>query len=271
MVTKFPSDPVGAVYSQLLPTITREEDSGACGVQGSYERLSMVTRWSARMQSLVAQALVMRQLGRFNPRHLVAAGYGLRQTHWCPRAIHTLQLWGSRGAPLKHSGHQLIFHLRDAARSSSVQHLRFKSNKKKATSAAAQDEDEEDDQEDRDYDNVDPNLPKDFKDVEKHVRSFRFDVIMKAGLDIARNKIEDAFYNNKLRLNGHKLMKKSKMVKAGDSLDLVLSENQQTNMVMLMRVVLLKVVDESINAEKYKVSIRRWKHLELSKDDAFKQ
>ncbi|KAF6729074.1 uncharacterized protein FQA47_010419 [Oryzias melastigma] len=232
---------------------------------------SVVTGWSASMQSLVVQALVMRQLGRFNPRHLVAAGYGLRQADWCPRTIHTRQLWGC-SAPLAHGGHHRpVLHLRDAARSWSVQHLRFKSNKKKTSSAAAQDEDEEEDPEDSDYDDVDPNLPKDFKDIEKHVPSFRFDVIMKAGLDIARNKIEDAFYDNKLRLNGLKLIKKSKAVKAGDSLDLVLSENQQANTVTLMRVVLLKVVGESSNADKYKVSLRRWKHLELSKDEALKQ
>ncbi|KAE8289627.1 hypothetical protein D5F01_LYC11333 [Larimichthys crocea] len=197
---------------------------------------SIVTGWSANMQSLVVQALAMRQLGRLNPRHLLAAGYGLRQAEW------------------------------------------FKSNKKKGAARAAQEEDEEDkedekDPEDSDYeDEVDenPTLPKDYKDVEKYVQSFRYDVIMKAGLDIARNKIEDAFYNNKLRINGQRLIKKSKTVKVGDTLDLVLSENQETNTVTLMRVIPRRVLGQSSNTENYKVAMRRWKRIELSKDEAFK-
>lgn len=59
-------------------------------------------------------------------------------------------------------------------------------------------------------------------------------------------------------------------VRVGDTLDLILSENQKTNTVTLMRVVLLRVVGESTNTEKYKVAVRRWKFIELSKDEAFK-
>ncbi|XP_061599432.1 mitochondrial transcription rescue factor 1 isoform X2 [Cololabis saira] len=227
---------------------------------------------SANMQSLVVQVLAMRQLGRLSPRHLLAAGYTLRQTEWCPRTIHTRQLWGCSFSP-GHGGHRPAIRGRDAARSWSVQQLRFKSNKKKSPSTAVQEEDEDeekDDPEDSDYEEVDPNVPKDYKDIEKHVQSFRSDVILKAGLDISRNKIEDAFYSNKLRLNGQQLIKKSKAVKPGDTLDLVLSQNQETNTVTLMRVMLRRVLGESSNAEKYKVSIRRWKNLELAKEEVFK-
>lgn len=233
---------------------------------------SIVTGLSSNMQSLVVQALAMRQLGWLNPRHLLAAGYGLRQTEWCPRTIHTRQLWGC-SAYSALSCHRPALRGRDALRSWSVHHLRFKSKKKKsASSAAREDEDEDEDEkdpEDSDYDE-DPNAPKDYKDMEKYVPSFRYDVIMKAGLDIPRNKIEDAFYQNMLRLNGQKLIKKSKTVKVGDTLELVLSENQETNTVTLMRVVLKRVIGESSSAEKYKVAIRRWKSLKLTKDEAFK-
>lgn len=228
------------------------------------------------MQSLVVQALAMRQLGRLNPRHLLAAGYGLRQTEWCPRTIHTRQLWGCSAFPAL-SCHRPALRGRDAVRSWSVHHLRFKSNKKKAAARATQEEEEEEedekDPEDSDYEDEvdqDPNLPKDYKDMEKYVQSFRYDVIMKAGLDMARNKIEDAFYDNKLRLNGHKLIKKSKTVKVGDTLDLLLSENRETNTVTLMRVILKRVFGESSNTDKYKVALRRWKLIELSKDEALK-
>ncbi|KAI3367943.1 hypothetical protein L3Q82_026773 [Scortum barcoo] len=233
------------------------------------------------MQSLVVQALAMRQLGRLNPRHLLAVGYGQRQTKWCPRAIHTRQLWGCSALPAL-ACHRPACHGRDALRAWSVHHLRFKSNKKKGAARRVQEEDEDEnedenedekDPDDSDYEDeadMDPNLPKDYKDIEKYVQSFRYDVIMKAGQDIARNKIEDAFYNNKLRLNGQKLIKKSKTVKVGDTLDLVVSENRETNTVTLMRVILRKVFSESSNTEKHKIAVRRWKSIELSVDEAFK-
>lgn len=228
------------------------------------------------MQSLVVQALAMRQLGRLNPRHLLAAGYGLRQAEWCPRAIHTRQLWGCAAFPTL-GCHGPAFHGRDALRSWSVNHVRFKSNKKKGARARQEEEEDEEDEErkdpeDSDYEDEDesPELHKDYKDVEKHVPSFRYDVIMKNGLDVARNKIEDAFYANKCRLNGQKLIKKSKAVKVGDTLDLVLSENRETNTVTLMRVILRKVIGQSDKTENHKVVLRRWKKKELPKDEAFK-
>ncbi|XP_008397926.1 mitochondrial transcription rescue factor 1 [Poecilia reticulata] len=227
---------------------------------------SLVTGWSSSMRSLVLQVLAMRQFGRLNPRHLLAAGYGPRRTEWCPRTIHTRQLWGcSTFSAL--GGH------RPALKTWSLQHLRFKSKKKAPSRAAQEEEDDsedENDPEESDYEDEDPNLPKDYKDMEKYVPSFRYDVVLKAGLDLARNKIEDAFYSNKLRLNGQKLIKKSKTVKVGDTLDLVVSENKEANTVTLMRVIPRKVLGESNDGDKYKVSIRRWKVLELAKDVAFK-
>ncbi|CAI5695475.1 unnamed protein product [Oreochromis niloticus] len=151
------------------------------------------------MQSLVVQALAMRQLGRLSPRHLLATGYGLRQTEWCPRTIHTRQLCGYSVFPVTPGCHRPAFRGRDAL-----------------------------------------------------------------------SKIEDAFYNNKLRLNGQKLIKKSKTVKLGDTLDLVLSENPETNTVTLMRVILRRVFTDTGNTEKHKVAIRRWKCLELPREEAFK-
>lgn len=132
----------------------------------------------------------MRQLGRLNPCHFMAAGYTLRHTEWCPRAIHTRQLWGCATFPPAGS-HRPALRGRDAVRGWSVQQLRFRSNKKKSAARAAQREEEDEDEkdpEDSDYEDevVDPNVPKDYKDMEKHVQSFRYDVIMRAGLDIAR-------------------------------------------------------------------------------------
>lgn len=59
-------------------------------------------------------------------------------------------------------------------------------------------------------------------------------------------------------------------VKVGDTLDLILMENRDANTVTLRRVVVRKVFAESSSTEKHKVALRRWKSLELSKDEAFK-
>lgn len=147
---------------------------------------------TANMQSLVVQALAMRQLGRLNPRHLLATGYGLGQSEWCPRAIHTRQLWGCAAFPTL-GCHRVAGRGRDAVRGWPVHQLRFKSSKKKGAARAAQ-EDEDDDEEEKDPEDSDyedetdenPNLPKDYKDMEKFVQSLRYDVMMKAGLDMAR-------------------------------------------------------------------------------------
>ncbi|KAJ7401836.1 hypothetical protein BTVI_92005 [Pitangus sulphuratus] len=133
--------------------------------------------------------------------------------------------------------------------------LRNKSNKSSRRSRqTAQEEEEEEDEEESDledeYEN-DPNIVKDYKDLEKVVQSLRYDVIMKAGLDMARNKVEDAFYNNELRLNGEKLWKKSRTVKVGDTLDLLVGEDKETGTAVVMRVVLKKLSDKT-ESEKYK-------------------
>lgn len=149
------------------------------------------------MKRLVVHALAMRQLGRLNPRHIIAVGYGPWQTEWCPRAIHVRQLWGCAAVPALGS-HRPAPCGRGPAGAWPLRHLRFKSNKKKGSAKATREE-EEDDDDDDDNDEVDPEdsdyedaadenatLPKDYKDMEKNVQSFRYDVIMKAGLDLAR-------------------------------------------------------------------------------------
>ncbi|XP_061897691.1 mitochondrial transcription rescue factor 1 isoform X1 [Entelurus aequoreus] len=240
------------------------------------ERLRHSHYQSSSMHSLLVQALAMRQLGRLNPRHLLAAGYGPAQTEWCPRTIHTRQLWGcSTYSALGCTRTALCS--RDAVRRWTVHQLRFKSNKKKGAAKPIQEEEEEEEDEEQnpesDYEDEveeDPNILKDYKDIEKYVESLRYDAILRAGLDVAHNKIEDSFYSNNLRLNGQPLIKKSKTVKVGDTLDMVLSENSGAKTVTLKRVILKKFLGKSNNAEKHKISLRRWKFIELPQDEAFK-
>uniref|UniRef100_A0A8C8BA84 Mitochondrial transcription rescue factor 1 n=1 Tax=Otus sunia TaxID=257818 RepID=A0A8C8BA84_9STRI len=157
----------------------------------------------------------------------------------------------------------------------SVLFLRNKSNKSSKRSRQTVEEEEEEEEEDEEESDLedefenDPNVVKDYKDLEKVVPSLRYDVIMKAGLDVARNKVEDAFYNNELRLNGEKLWKKSRTVKVGDTLDLIVGEDKETGTAVVMRVVLKKVSNKT-ESEKYKVILRRWKNLKVPKQDVLK-
>ncbi|KFQ66531.1 Uncharacterized protein C6orf203, partial [Phaethon lepturus] len=157
----------------------------------------------------------------------------------------------------------------------SVLSLRNKSNKSSKRSRQTVQEEEEEEDEDEEESNLedefenDPNVVKDYKDLEKVVQSLRYDVIMKAGLDIARNKVEDAFYNNELRLNGEKLWKKSRTVKIGDTLDLLIGEDKETGTAVVMRVVIKKVSNKT-ESDKYKVIVRRWKNLKVPKQDVLK-
>lgn len=154
--------------------------------------------------------------------------------------------------------------------------IRLKSNvsSKKSTKKTLQKaEDDEDSEEESDHEmseqeeglEEDPSVVKDYKDLEKVVQSFRYDVILKTGLDVGRNKVEDAFYKGELRLNGEKLWKKSRTVKVGDTLDLLIGEDKEAETETVMRVLLKKVLEEKTESEKYRVVLRRWKKLKLPK------
>lgn len=160
--------------------------------------------------------------------------------------------------------------------------VRLKSNinsKKSSKKTVQKDADEEDSDEETSHLErseqgeeleEEPGVVKDYKDLEKVVPSFRYDVILKTGLDIGRNKVEDAFYKGELRLNGEKLWKKSRTVKVGDTLDLLIGENRETGIEVVMRILLKTVYEEKTENDKYRVVLRRWKSLKLPKKTASK-
>lgn len=219
------------------------------------------------MQSLSVQALTLRQLGRLNSLQLLSP--------WGPRTLHARQLWGTAGSLAQRS--TSLTKPWVGPQSWTFQQTRLKSSRKKGRYGEVQEEKEDEDNKDieaSDYEDElqdDPGLPKDYKDSEKVVQSFRFDLIMKAGLDIPRHKIEDAFYDNKLRLNGQKLIKKNRTVKVGDTLDLIVGEDKEQDTVLLKRTILKKVLGETKDGEKQKVLVRSWKHLRLPRQDIDKE
>lgn len=60
-------------------------------------------------------------------------------------------------------------------------------------------------------------------------------------------------------------------VKVGDTLDLILNEDKEMDTVLLKRVILKKVVGETRDAERQRVVLRSWKHLQLPRKDVYKQ
>lgn len=149
-----------------------------------------------------------------------------------------------------------------------------KKNQKHNKTRSSQEEDDDVDEEKVDLEDVsdyedelveDSRIVKDYKDMEKAVQSFRFDVVLTAGLDMSRNKIEEAFYDGKLRLNGEKLWKKSRAVKVGDILDLIVEENREAGTVTVMRTMLKDVLKDKTSTDKFKVLLRRWKKLTVPK------
>lgn len=67
----------------------------------------------------------------------------------------------------------------------------------------------EDEEEEEDYLNDGNNDIDKNRIIKIRVQSLRLDLLLKSALNIARNKIEGAFYENKIRLNGKKIAKKS--------------------------------------------------------------
>lgn len=59
-------------------------------------------------------------------------------------------------------------------------------------------------------------------------------------------------------------------VKVGDTLDILIGEDKETETEVVMRILLKKVFEEKTESEKYRVVLRRWKKLKLPKKSVMK-
>uniref|UniRef100_A0A1Q3FY42 Mitochondrial transcription rescue factor 1 C-terminal domain-containing protein n=1 Tax=Culex tarsalis TaxID=7177 RepID=A0A1Q3FY42_CULTA len=123
-----------------------------------------------------------------------------------------------------------------------------------------QEDEEDDDDDDKDLDEFDELLTdKNAKVVKTSVGSLRADLIVKAGLGIARNKVETLFYESKIRVNGKKLLKKSAQLDVGDEVDVVKGPSPTNpDHLIVSRVEILAANPKS---ESIGVSLRRHKSL----------
>ncbi|KAK4875654.1 hypothetical protein RN001_012076 [Aquatica leii] len=96
---------------------------------------------------------------------------------------------------------------------------RFKSKKSKKKQEVESEDEEESEAEIEDFDSA--LVDKQTKVITVKVNTMRCDVVLKSALYMARNKVEELFYESKIRVNGKQIYKKSDLVKEGDEIDVI--------------------------------------------------
>ncbi|XP_035441004.2 mitochondrial transcription rescue factor 1 [Spodoptera frugiperda] len=105
----------------------------------------------------------------------------------------------------------------------------------------------------------DSSLSKDSKVVKFSTTSMRTDVVLKSALSISRNKVEQMFYESKIRVNGKKILKKSASVRLGDEVDVIkMVSPKNPDHIYVSRV---EILDVAAKEESIQVTARRFKHL----------
>ncbi|XP_076288364.1 mitochondrial transcription rescue factor 1 [Lasioglossum baleicum] len=126
----------------------------------------------------------------------------------------------------------------------SITQKRFKSKKQVSSREEESSDDEEDSTEIDDYLQT-----QGAKVVNTSVSSLRLDAVAKAAFGMSRNKIDKAFYNSNLRVNGEKCLKKSETIAVEDEIDLVIGRsNSNPAFITVHRCILMSIkpAEESI-------------------------
>ncbi|XP_066260904.1 mitochondrial transcription rescue factor 1 [Euwallacea similis] len=132
---------------------------------------------------------------------------------------------------------------------------------KKQSSRRNQNKESETENDDDSEDLSDQFIDKNSKVLYIHVSSMRVDGILKTALGMARAKIEALFYENKIRINGQKIMKKSAVVQKGDEIDLIKGPDlKNPNFINVARVEILSLKPKE---ESIEIKIRRCKSLNI--------
>lgn len=130
---------------------------------------------------------------------------------------------------------------------------RFKYIRKKTADdkkSKDEDSDEEEDEEE---------APAGSKILTFSVTSLRLDTLSKTAFGITRNKIEEAFYASKFRINGDKVFKKSVEVDVGDEIDIVSHRSlDNPGFLIVNRVVILST---SVSSNSVRIKVSRDKNL----------
>lgn len=91
----------------------------------------------------------------------------------------------------------------------------------------------------------------------------RADLLLKSGIGIARNKIETSFYENRIRVNGRKIAKKSLSCSVGDEIDLIKEEiPANPNHILISRI---EIISATPKEDGILVTMKRFKSLTAEK------
>ncbi|XP_031834440.1 mitochondrial transcription rescue factor 1 [Nomia melanderi] len=94
---------------------------------------------------------------------------------------------------------------------------------KKTKNHKDDDSEDEESEDEKDFTDVDDYLKTaQSKVIDINVPSPRLDIVAKEGFGMSRAKIDQAYYDNKIRINGKKCLKKSVMVRVEDEIDLII-------------------------------------------------
>lgn len=101
--------------------------------------------------------------------------------------------------------------------------------------------------------------------VKIRVQSMRADLLLKSGVGVARNKIEAAFYEGRIKINGKKLMKKSQSCNIGDEIDYIKNDcpiNPNNQIVSRVEIMSANPKEDTIV-----VTMKRFKSLTVEKKE----
>ncbi|OON20981.1 S4 domain protein, partial [Opisthorchis viverrini] len=108
--------------------------------------------------------------------------------------------------------------------------LQFAKNRKPINEELS-DSDSEVEDEASEWKSDDPFYPEDvtfnpnFRQMISHVQSLRYDKLLRVGLNLTRMAFDEALFSGRLRLNNQKVLKKGSVLRAGDKLDMITSED----------------------------------------------
>lgn len=101
-----------------------------------------------------------------------------------------------------------------------------------------------------------------FKDVVVNVNSLRVDTVLKSATKWSRTKIEEIFYDSRVRVNGVRLAKKSEEVVEGDEIDLIHGRNEQNpDFLDVLRLEIKEVPDKANKKLRLDLKIRKYLNL----------
>ncbi|CAK1544107.1 unnamed protein product [Leptosia nina] len=105
----------------------------------------------------------------------------------------------------------------------------------------------------------DGSLSKDSKVIKVNTTSLRTDGVLKLALGVSRNKIEQLFYESKIRVNGKKLLKKSNPVQVDNEIDVIKGLSPKNpDHILVSRVEVLNI---AAREESIAITVRRFKNL----------